>query len=58
MAVKHRLAVVDLVGLAGAVALVYGAWQLLPALGWMLGGGMALGAALAWTRYTPKGNGP
>lgn len=55
---KSGLALVDVVGFAGAVALVYGAWQLLPALGWILGGGMALGAALWWTRYTPKGNGP
>ena len=58
MAVKPRVALVDLVGLAGAAALVYGAWLLLPALGWIAGGGLALGAALWWTRYSPKGHRP
>lgn len=55
---KRGVALVDLLGLAGAAALIYGAGLFHPALGWMLGGGMALGAALWWTKDTPKGDAP
>lgn len=55
---RTRVAMIDMVALAGAGALVYGAALVTPALGWIVGGGMALGAALLWTRYAPKGDEP
>lgn len=36
----------DLIGLAGAVAIAYGAWLLHPAAGYIVGGSLALAGAI------------
>jgi hypothetical protein len=36
----------DLIGLAGAASIAYGAWLLLPAAGFIVGGGFALVGAI------------
>lgn len=41
----------DLTGLAGAASVAYGAWQVYPPAGWIVGGGLALIAA--W-RLVPR----
>jgi hypothetical protein len=35
----------DLVGIAGAAAIAYGAWQIYGPAGWIAGGAMAVGGA-------------
>lgn len=42
--------IVILFGLGGLTAIVYGAWLAWEPLGWIIGGALSFGVALAWMR--------
>lgn len=60
LAIKNRLPSTarDLVGIAGAASIAYGAWMVYPAAGFIVGGLLAAGGAayLAWIESQSAGD--